>query len=148
MLVEYRNRPDLWEARPPASQPVLGFARGSVVVEMPMAPPERLDLSVDAEYMVNRIGAWPSLVNGHSGFYPDAYVLFAERTRNFPDPRSIREMARLGVDVLAVHEDRYGRVRYWEIVGELNARTDVERIGEYFEGEQRVAVYQVMESEK
>lgn len=143
LLVEYRTPPDLWPAPQPAQVPELGFARGSVVVELPLAPLERLDQSVDAEYMVSRIGAWPSLINGYSGFYPAAYLTFADRTRDFPDERSIREMARVGVNVLAVHQRWYGP-RFGEIVAELDSRTDVERIGEYFAGENRVAVYQVL----
>jgi hypothetical protein len=143
LLAEYRTPPDVWPAPRPAAVPELGLARGSVVVEMPMAPPERLDQSVDADYMVNRIGAWPKLVNGYSGFYPAAYLTFADRTRDFPDERSIREMARVGVSVLAVHERWYGP-RFGAIVAELDSRADVERIGEYFAGEKRVAVYQVL----
>jgi hypothetical protein len=49
-------------------------------------------------------------------------------------------------DVLAVHARRYGP-RFAAIVAELNARTDVERIGEYGEREKRVAVYQVMKGQ-
>lgn len=145
MLVEYRHPPDLWHAPPPPDVPELGFARGSVVVEMPMAPPERLDQSADAGYMISRIGAWPSLVNGYSGFYPEDYVKFLDRTRGFPDERSIREMARVGVDVLAVHERGVG-ARFKPIIAELNRRTDVERIGEYYEGETLIAVYQVIKN--
>ena len=110
---------------------------------MPMAPPERLDLSVDASYMIDRIGSWPSLVNGYSGFYPSDYRVAADRTRAFPDERSIRELARIGVSVVAVHERWYAE-RYRGIVAELNSRTDVERVGEYGEAGRRVAVFQVM----
>ena len=143
LVLEYRHPPDLWEAPPPAQVPELGFARGSVVVDLPMAKPERLDRSQDAYFMTQRIGQWPSMINGYSGYYPDHYVLFAERIREFPDDRAIREMARVGVNVLAVHERWYGP-RFSAIVGALNSRADVERIGEYYAGDKRVAVFQVL----
>jgi hypothetical protein len=143
LLVEYRTPPDLWEAPPPAHQPEFGFAPGTVVVEMPMAPPDRLDVSRDAEYMMNRIGAWPSLVNGYSGHYPGHYILFASRVQGFPDDRAIREMARAGVDLVTVHERWYGE-RFAGIVKGLDARSDVEKVGDYVEGENLVAVYKVI----
>ena len=146
LLVEYRHPPDLWEAPPPTDAAVLGVARGRVVAEMPMAPPERLDLSVDASYMIDRIGAWPLLVNGYSGFYPHEYRVTADRVRAFPDERAIRELARRGVHVVAVHERRYGE-RYSAIVTELETRTEVERAGEYGEVGKRVAVFQVMKNQ-
>jgi hypothetical protein len=143
MLVEYRYPPDLWKAPPPTVIPELGLVRGQVVAEMPIAPPERFDLGVDASYMVDRIGTWPRLVNGYSGFHPHDYRTMAERVRAFPDERSIRELARIGVQVVTVHEQWY-RERYTGIVSELRLRTDVEPAGEYGEAGKRVAVFQVM----
>lgn len=143
MLVEYRHQPDLWEAPAPTVAPELGLVRGHVVAEMPIAPPERFDLSVDASYMVERIGTWPRLINGYSGFHPDHYRVMADRVRAFPDERSIRELARLGAQVVTVHEQWY-RDRYAAIVSDLQSRTDVERAGEYGEAGKRVAVFQIL----
>ena len=144
LLVEYRTRPDLWDAPSQAGPPELGITRGAVMVEMPMAPPDRLDRSVDAYYMVTRIGEWPRLVNGHSGFYPGDYLTFLDRTRAFPDERAIREMARVGVTIVAVHDRWYGP-RFAEILAALDSRTDVERIGEYDDRGRPVALYQVLQ---
>lgn len=143
LLLEYRTPPDLWEAPEQTPRPELGVIRGAVMAEMPMAPPDRLDRSVDAHYMVSRIGEWPMLVNGHSGFYPADYLTFLDRTREFPDERSIREMARVGVTIVAVHERWYG-ARFPEIIAALKARTDVERIGDYNDRSRQVALYQVI----
>lgn len=143
MLAEYRSPPHLWEAPPPTVEPGLGFARGVVVAELPIAPPDRFDLSVDASYMIDRIGAWPSLVNGHSGYYPQHYRILADQTRDFPDGRAVRALARMGVQVLAVHE-RWYQGRFSGIVADLDRRTDVERVGAYGEAGKRVAVFQVI----
>jgi hypothetical protein len=143
LVVEYRSAPDLWEGPGSPDVPQLGLIRGSVVLEMPIATPERLDRSVDAYYMLDRVGAWPSLVNGYSGYYPPDYLTMAERVRLFPDDRAIREIARVGVTVLAVHERWYGPPRYKEIVAALDARHDVEPIGNYDDHGQGVAVYHV-----
>ncbi|MEO8677908.1 MAG: hypothetical protein ABI665_02605 [Vicinamibacterales bacterium] len=142
LVVEYRNAPDLWEVTTSPSVPQLGLTRGSVVLEMPIATPERLDQSVDADYMLARVGAWPSLVNGYSGYYPPDYLTMADRIRLFPDDRAIREIARIGVTVLTVHERWYGP-RYQEIVAALDARADVEPIGSYTVNRKEVAVYHV-----
>jgi hypothetical protein len=143
LVVEYRSPPDLWEAPPPTVAPELGFTRGVVVAEMPIAPPERLDLSVDAAYMVERIGAWPFLINGYSGYHPRPYLELAASVRNFPDERAIRALARAGVTVLTVHEFWY-RERFSGVVSALNLRADVERIGEYGGDGRRVAVFQLL----
>lgn len=143
MLIEYRHPPDLWDAPPPSVVPEMGIARGYVVAEFPIASPERFDLSKDAAYMVERIGTWPLLVNGYSGFHPADYRVMADRVREFPDERSIRELARLGVQVLAVHE-RWYLGSYPAIVAELNERTEVEQAGEYGDAGQRVAVFQIL----
>lgn len=147
LLVEYRTPADLWEAPSQTGRPELGVVRTAVVAEMPMAPPDRLDRSVDAYYMVTRVGEWPMLVNGYSGFYPADHLTFLDRTRQFPDERSIREMARVGVTVVAVHERWYGP-RFPEIIAALDLRTDVEKIGEYNDRERPVALYQILKSEK
>jgi hypothetical protein len=143
LLVEYRTPPDLWELPTTPDVPHLGLARGSVVLEMPIATSERFDRSVDAFYMLNRVGAWPSLVNGYSGYYPQAYITMTERTRLFPDTRAIREIARIGVTVLVIHERWYGTARYKEILAALDARSDVEPVGKYVEDGSGVAVYHV-----
>lgn len=143
LVGEYRNTPDLWEATISPEVPNLGLTSGSVVLEMPIATPERLDKSVDAYYMFNRIGAWPSLVNGYSGYYPPDYLTMAERLRLFPDTRAIREIARIGATVLTVHERWYGAARYKEIVAALDGRADVEPVGKYLDNGLAVAVYHV-----
>ena len=130
LLVEYRTPPDLWEVTTAPDLPQLGLTRNEVLLEMPIATPERFDLSRDADYMLTRVGQWPHLVNGYSGYYPPDYITMAERTKLFPDTRAIREIARIGVTVLTVHERWYGE-RYKEVVGALEQRTDVEPLGKY-----------------
>ncbi len=132
LVVEYRTPPDVWAAPPSGEAQHMGLTRGAVAIELPLALPERLDRSADAWYMVARIGAWPSLVNGYSGYYPPDYLTLADRIRLFPDDRAIREIARIGVTVLAVHERFYGP-QFKEIVDALERRDDVERVGQYQE---------------
>jgi hypothetical protein len=145
LIVEYRTPPDLWAA--PASGPAehLGLTRGTVALHLPVAVPERLDRSADAWYMVASIGAWPSLVNGYSGYYPPDYLTLADRIRQFPDDRAVKEIARVGVTVIAVHERFYAE-QFKEIVDALARRADVERVGEYREFGYAVVVYRIAAS--
>ncbi len=142
LVVEYRTPPDVWAAPPSGEAQHMGLTRGAVAIELPLALPERLDRSADAWYMVARIGAWPSLVNGYSGYYPPEYLTLADRIRLFPDDRAIREIARVGVTVLAVHERFYG-AQFKEIVDALERRDDVERVGQYQEDRFAVVVYRI-----
>lgn len=143
LIVEYRTPPDLWDAPASGEAEHMGLTRGAVAIELPVALPERLDRSVDAWYMVARIGAWPALVNGYSGYYPPDYLTLADRIRAFPDDRALKEIARVGVTVMAVHERWYGP-QFREIVGALDRRGDVERVGEYREGKDAVVVYRIV----
>ncbi len=129
-LLEYRTPPDIWDVPASSQGEHLGLMRGAVAIELPVALPERLDRSVDAYYMVARIGTWPSLVNGYSGYHPDDYLTLAERIRAFPDDRALNEIARVGVTLMAVHERWYAE-RFKEIVDALALRRDVDRVGEY-----------------
>jgi hypothetical protein len=142
LVVEYRTPPDVWTAPRSGEAQHMGLTRGTVAIELPVATPERLDQSADAWYMVERIGAWPSLVNGYSGYYPPDYLTLADRIRLFPDDRAIREIARVGVTVLAVHERFYG-LQFKEIVDALERRDDVERVGQYQEDIYAVVVYRI-----
>jgi hypothetical protein len=143
LVVEYRTPPDLWAAPESGKEQHLGLTRGAVAIELPMPLPERIEENVDPWYMVSRIGAWPSLVNGYSGYYPDDYVILLDRIRLFPDDRALREIARVGVTVLAVHQRWYGS-RFEEIVSALEQRSDVERVGQYQEDAYQVVVYRVI----
>jgi hypothetical protein len=143
LVVEYRTPPDVRAAPRSGEAQHMGLTRGAVAIELPMALPERLDRSADAWYMVARIGAWPSLVNGYSGYYPPDYLTLADRIRLFPDDRAMREVARVGVTVLAVHERFYGQ-QFKEIVDALDRRDDVERVGQYQEDRFAVVVYRIV----
>jgi hypothetical protein len=142
LVIEYRTPPDLWVAPDSGGGEHLGLTRGNVVIELPVALPERLDRSVDAWYMVSRIGAWPSLVNGYSGYYPPDYLTMADRIRAFPDDRAINEIVRMGATVMTVHQRWYGD-GFRAVVDALEQRSDVERVGESREGSDAVVVYRL-----
>jgi hypothetical protein len=143
LVVEYRMPPDPWAAPESGKEQHLGITRGAVAIELPMALPERIEETVDAWYMVSRIGAWPSLVNGYSGYYPDDYIILLDRIRLFPDDRALREIARVGTTVIAVHQRWYGS-RFEQIISALDERKDVERVGHYQEDSYEVVVYRIV----
>jgi hypothetical protein len=82
----------------PASDP------HAIVVEIPMAPPEKQGR--DASYLLHSTRNWRPLVNGYSGFTPPSYERHYRDMKDFPDRASIAAMQSLGVTYVFVHADR------------------------------------------
>lgn len=142
LFAEYRMRPSVWTLRPGVhdSLAILGVPPDAVLLELPVAQPERLDLSVDAHYMFDRIGEWPLLVNGSSGHYPPAYIALLEQLRTFPDARSFMAVVAYGVTHLTVHE-KWLEARYPATMNALLRRNDISIVGVYREDGGEVAVF-------
>ena len=76
----------------------------AIVVEIPMAPPEKQGR--DAPYLLHSTRNWRPLVNGYSGFTPPSYERHYRDMKDFPDRASIAAMQALGVTHVFVHGDR------------------------------------------
>jgi hypothetical protein len=88
---------------PPDVYRVLQQLPDSLILELPVAEPERDGVSIDPFYMYYSTFHWHRLVNGYSGFIPPRYTRLIEILRTFPDTRSIRELRARNVDYVIVH---------------------------------------------
>jgi hypothetical protein len=130
LLAEYRMSPNLWTVPAPDRMRAIDLTPASIVAEFPMPRPGQLDASVDAHFMVERIGLWPRLVNGSSGSYPPLYLRLVLDVRDFPDGHAIRSLRQLGVTHVTMHEQFYGE-RYASMLAAARGQPDLIRLSSY-----------------
>lgn len=130
LLVEYATRTQMRDlpSRPPGVYEWLGRQPPTVLAHFPMPsagglPGREADFQFFAQFHRHR------LVNGNSGYYPRSYISLLNRVAAFPDTRSLTELRRLGVTLVAVHAEHYPREEYERIVANLISRHDVEWLG-------------------
>jgi hypothetical protein len=141
-VCEYRTRVDRWEL-PASGNATLGLTRESVLLELPLPSPARLDASVDAFFMVERIGIWPRLVNGYSGSFPAEYLTMLDRVREFPDDRALNELGRLKVTHVALHEAWLGAA-YGRVLADAARRPELLGVASYRNGFEEVALFRLL----
>jgi hypothetical protein len=148
LVVEFRTGTDLWDAPPPLHSPQFGIDHGAVLLEMPVPHPSRIHETRDSYFMMRRIGAWPRLLNGSTGYLPESYRLMLERLVDFPDDRSVAEIRRLGTTHLTIHERWLGRSRFEAWMADLITRPGLNYAGlEPGDGDYRIAVFGVLPPE-
>jgi hypothetical protein len=94
-----------------------------VTLEMPVPPPNALPLH-DAFYMYAQTWHWQPLANGYSGYYTQRYLDLLTALRRFPDERSSRLMARIGIQRVILHRELFPRGQYEPLIGALDAHAD------------------------
>jgi hypothetical protein len=130
LLAEYRMSPNLWTIAPPDPKRAIDLTPASILAEFPMPKPGNLDASVDAFYMVERIGLWPRMVNGSSGAYSPVYLRLLHDVVDFPDRRAIAALRHLGVTHVTLHEQFYGE-QYPAVLAAARAQSEMIRVGSY-----------------
>jgi len=78
----------------------------AVVAEFPM--PMSRGVFFNAPYMLNSTIHWKPLINGYSGFVPASYHEHLEQLRDFPGPRAIAALQRMGVTHVFAHTSELG----------------------------------------
>jgi hypothetical protein len=145
LVVEFRAGTDLWDAPPPLRSPQFGIDHKAVLLEMPLPHPERIHTTRDSYFMMRRIGAWPRLLNGSTGYMPESYRMMLERLVDFPDDRSIAEIRRLGTTHLTIHERWLGQARFEAWLADLMKRPGLNYAGlEPGDGDYRIAIFAVI----
>lgn len=138
--LEYRTEPILWSVAPPVPMMGLGVDATSIVLDLPLPAPDRLDASVDVHYMVSRIGTWNRTLNGYSGHFPAHYLDLVEAFRHFPSAEAMSRVAAAGTTHIAVHE-RWLGTRYQEWSTWLQAQDAWRLVAEYGPPGGRVALF-------
>ena len=100
------------------------------IIELPLP---RLDAlpGRDAIYMLWSTTHWLPIVNGNSGYYPAAYSETVVRMENFPDDRSITQLANLGIRYVVVHRAFYDVAEYPSLVEQMKRRQDLRHQGTF-----------------
>ena len=136
LLAEYATVQSNWyvaDPRPPEVYQWLALQPRSVVLELPLTTPDRLDLVPDGTYMFRSTVHWQPLLNGYSGFFPKSFMELTERMRSFPDETSIAYLKERQVDLVVVHGNRLAPDVFGEMVTTLMARPDFEAKGQFAE---------------
>ncbi|MDP9457304.1 MAG: YfhO family protein [Actinomycetota bacterium] len=94
---------------PPSPEPVYAYlaknAGDDVVVEVPFASPA--DPFRETPRMFRSTWGFWRLVNGFASYMPEGYWERRNVLNSFPDPESLAEMRRLGVDYVVAHPREY-----------------------------------------
>ena len=79
------------------------------IAEVPLPDPRNLGATArrHTEYMLHSTAHWQKTVTGYSGFRPPLHVEMYAELRAFPDERSLRRLAEIGVRYVVVHTDLY-----------------------------------------
>jgi hypothetical protein len=144
LIAEYRMLPNVWTISAPDRSLAFDLTPASVVAEFPMPKPGLLDTSVDAHYMVERIGLWPRLVNGSSGAYPPQYLRLLHEVVDFPDDRSIGALRHFGVTHVTLHQQFFGE-RYAEMMADARGQPGLVRLSSYQRPEGEVTVFALLD---
>jgi hypothetical protein len=124
-LPDIRLEP-VW-AEPPAIYASLAAQPPGVLAEFP-TPDQTGDVGLDTRYMYFSTFHWQKLLNGHSGFFPQSYIEFADRTRDFPSDAAMRYLRDRSVEYIGWHGAFTNAEHYRRTAALLDARPDLELV--------------------
>jgi len=133
---------------PPPIYTLLGTMPPSVIVHLPLPradalPGDEPNFQYFAEHHQHR------LVNGYSGFYPPRYLQLLDRTRQFPDDRSLDAIRDIGADYILVHEQYYPTgAAFAAVIAGLEGRRDVDPVVTSTDDGGTVWVYRVRRDQR
>lgn len=136
LVAEYSNVQASWyiaNPRPPEVYKWLARQPRSVVVELPVTTPDRLDLVPDGVYMFRSTHHWQPILNGYSGFFPKSFLELTERMKQFPDEESIAYLKSRQVDLVVIHGSRLSPDEFGAINAALTTRPDFVMVQRYAE---------------
>jgi hypothetical protein len=136
LLAEYANVQAVWYVADSPSPEVydwLARQPRSVVVELPVTTPDRLDLVPDGVYMFRSTWHWQPILNGYSGFFPKSFLELTEEMKAFPDEASITYLKQRQVDLVVIHGGGMAPDEFGAITSQLMLRPDFKIEGQFAE---------------
>jgi hypothetical protein len=125
-MVEFWSPPNLVPARGvSAVNRWLKLQPRTVIFELPVTNPERMDVQWDAAYMFQSTFHWQTLANGYSGFYPPSYVELLDRMRSFPSPESLDLLRQRDVSLVLVHGESFDPAQFVALTEKLAASPEL-----------------------
>jgi hypothetical protein len=126
VLVEYSAAPLSIQTMPRERPPVYAWISTQprqVTLELPVPLATELPLH-DPFYMYAQTWHWQPLANGYSGYYTQDYIDLLKALVGFPDGRSSRAMARVGIQRVVLHGELFRRGEYQPLVAALDSHSD------------------------
>lgn len=86
-----------------------GQPKPFAIAELPLADPRNMGARErrHTEYMLHSMAHWQKTIEGYSGLRPPLHEELYSQLQYFPDERSLRSLAQLGVTYIVVHTDFY-----------------------------------------
>jgi hypothetical protein len=112
----------------------------SVIVELPVPPPNQPFQESEGKPLYHSVFHWQKLVNGTSGFFPPSYLELLDHMRSFPDVESIRYLRVRGVRFIVVRQSMFEPTTFAHLADALDERSELWLAGRFPEpvGESRV----------
>lgn len=145
MLFEYRYTPplDTVPKRVPNVYAWLARQPRTVMLGLPIARPNRLDITPDPKHMYFSVFHWQPMVNGYSGFYPESYWEMTHFMLDFPSDRAVDYLVQRGVQMLVVDEVLYEPKELEAVRSWLVASPRLTFVGEFSDRERPALVFRI-----
>jgi hypothetical protein len=145
MIAEYRSSPplDTVPARVPTVYRWLATQPRTITLGLPIARPERLDITPDPLHMYFSVFHWQPLVNGYSGFFPPSYFELIHVMRSFPDDASLEYLRKRGVELLVLDRRAYPEPQYTALAESLLVSPALTFVGEFPDRERPTLVFRM-----
>lgn len=145
MLAEYRSTPplDTVPKRVPTVYAWLAREPRTVMIGLPIARPDRLDITPDPKHMYFSVFHWQPMVNGYSGFFPESYWEMTHFMRGFPSDRTLDYLVQRRVELLVLDEVMYEPKELETVKRWLIASPRLHFIGEFPDRERPALVFRI-----
>jgi hypothetical protein len=115
----------------------------SVIVELPVPPPNQPFQESEGKPLYHSVFHWQKLVNGTSGFFPPSYLDLLDHMRSFPDRESIRYLRVRGVRFIVVRQAMFEPNTFARLAEALGERSELLLAGRFPERVGASLVYEV-----
>ena len=115
----------------------------SVIVELPVPPPNQPFQESEGKPLYHSVFHWQKLVNGTSGFFPPSYLELLDHMRSFPDGESIRYLRARGVRFIVVRQSMFEPAVFAHLAEALDERSELWLAGRFPEQVGESLVYEV-----
>lgn len=125
-LIEYWSVPVNLRPVAPPSDALRFLAQqtpGSVVLELPVPTLNSLWL-YETTYELQSIHHWQPLVNGYSGYAPEAYRKTLEVLKTFPSDESVAHLQKIGVAFILINRDYYKEEDFAALMEKVSGRPE------------------------
>ena len=133
MVVEARS-PVVFATVPTSPSVVDAWLRDqsrSVLVELPLPPPDQPFQESEGQPLYHQIFHWQPILNGVSGFFPASYLELLTRMDHFPDQSSVDYLRTRGVRYVVMREYLFQPLAFAQLRGRMAAQPGLTFVGRF-----------------